>query len=670
MFPFGVDYYPEQWPEARWAEDARLMAEAGFNVVRLAEFAWSKMEPRAGHFDFDWLDRAIAILAEHGLRVILGTPTASPPAWLMTANPDLFRVREDGQRLSFGNRREYCPSHPVYHEYARRIVTRLAEHFARHPAVIGWQIDNEFGERCYCPVCAQAFRAWLRRRYESLDEVNQKWGTAFWGHQYSEWDQIPQPLAAGGAPNPGLALDYYRFASDAYVAFQQQQVEVLKARCPGHFVTHNFMGFGSDRLNYYNLARPLDLVAWDNYPRTQWSLQVELDPSQAALSADAMRGLKRRNFWVVEQQAGQGGWEVVSVAPRPGELRLWAYQAIAHGADGLLFFRWRTARFGAEQYWHGLLEHDARPGRRYAEIKRMGAELRRIGPLVCQSSVRAQAALLQSYDSRFAFQIQANNPGFNYSHHFHQVYRAFHRRHLALDVIAPGEDLSAYRLVVAPALHILAEAEADRLRRFVQDGGVLAVTPRSGVKDENNAVVEQPLPGLLAELCGVQVEEYDSLPAGATQPLEGQWLEAQRGEAMLAETWCDILTPTTADVIASYTASYYAGRPAITRNRYGRGQALYVGTFGNAHLWSALARRLLSMAGLGPVLEAPDGVELAERWQAGRRLLFVLNHSQRDQQLALDRPYRDLLDADSSMEGAVVLAPHAVLILEEVDVGR
>ena len=231
MFPFGVDYYPEQWPEARWPVDARLMAEAGFNVVRLAEFAWAKLEPQPGQFDADWLDRAIAILAERGLRIILGTPTASPPAWLMAANPELFRVREDGQRLSFGNRREYCPSHPLYREHARQIVTRLAENYAGHPAVIGWQIDNEFGERCYCPVCAQAFRDWLRRRYGSLAEVNHKWGAAFWSHQYSDWDQIPPPLSGAGAPNPGLALDCYRFASDAYVTFQQQQLEVLRARC-------------------------------------------------------------------------------------------------------------------------------------------------------------------------------------------------------------------------------------------------------------------------------------------------------------------------------------------------------------------------------------------------------------------------------------------------------
>jgi beta-galactosidase len=245
------------------------------------------------------------------------------------------------------------------------------------------------------------------------------------------------------------------------------------------------------------------------------------------------------------------------------------------------------------------------------------------------------------------------------------VYRAFHRRNVALDVIAAGEDLSAYRLVIAPALHVLSEAVAGSLRRFVEQGGVLVVTPRAGVKDEQNAVVEQPLPGLLAELCGVEVEEYDSLPAGDGQPLASEWLCAQPGEAIRAETWCDILRPATAEVLAQYTECYYAGRPAITRNHFGRGQAIYVGTFGNDDLWSALARELAGLAGLSPVLEAPAGVELAERWQAGRRLQFVLNHSERDQPMAFDRPYRDLLDGAAPIEGAVVLPPHAVMVLEE-----
>jgi len=671
MFYFGTDYYPEHWPEERWPEDARLMAEAGFNIVRLAEFAWSWMEPQEGQYDFDWLDRAISILDSHDIRVILGTPTASPPPWLMTKNPDIFLVREDGQRATFGNRREYCPNNLTYHDYTRRIVTQMAEHYADHPAVIGWQIDNELGNRCYCPVCAQSFQSWLRRRYGSLDELNEKWGAIFWSHVYTDWDQIPAPVTTGGSPNPGLALDYFRFSSDSYVAYQQMQVDILREKCPRiegirkHFITHNLMGFGYNQINYFDLARSLDFVSWDNYQRMQWTLQADVDPSGGALSSDTMRGLKGQNFWVMEQQAGPGGWEIVSVAPRPGELRLWAYQTIAHGADAVIFFRWRTARFGTEEYWHGLLDHDGHTGRRYEEIKQMGAEIKTAGEQIHGSTVKPAVAMVLSYDSRFAFQIQANNPQFSYPAHFHHFYRALYRRHVPIDVVAPAGDLSAYKLVVVPALHVVSEAAAENLRRFVEAGGVLVVTQRSGVKDEANAVVNRRLPGLLAELCGVEVEEYDSLAADMQNELEFILPELASSSPVPVGAWCDVLKPNGATVVANYTQDYYAGEPAITLNRFDQGQVVYVGALGEAPLYEALSGWLLDLAGVQPILAAPEGVQVAERWQGDRRLLFVLNHTEQEQEVDLaDGHYTNLIGDSESLRGAVTIPPRDVLVLQ------
>jgi beta-galactosidase len=404
----------------------------------------------------------------------------------MALYPDAYRVLPNGTPQSYGNRREYCPTHAGYRERSRIITQALADHYAGHPAVIGWQTDNEFGDRCYCPHCRRAFQSWLQARYPSLDALNAAWGTIFWSHLYSEWSQIPQPLATAGhdehgSPNPGLALDYYRFMSDAYVAFQHEQVEILRRTCPQHFITHNLMGFGYDRLNYFDLVRDLDFVTWDNYRRMQWTFVPEVQPVDAALAHAAMRGLKGANFWVMEQQAGPGGWEIVSVAPRPGELRLWAYQAIAHGADGIVFFRWRTARFGTEQYWHGLLDHDGTLSRRYHEIKQMGRELQQTGDSIAGSQVKAEIAMILSYDARFAFQIQANNPNFTYAAHFHTIFAAFHARNLAVDVVSPDADLSGYKLVVAPALYVLEESAARNLEAYVRNGGVLLVTARSGV---------------------------------------------------------------------------------------------------------------------------------------------------------------------------------------------
>jgi beta-galactosidase len=671
MFYFGVDYYPEQWPEERWPEDARLMEEAGFNIVRLAEFAWSKLEPvekaktKDDQYNFSWLDRSLAILHSRGISAILGTPTASPPPWLMANNPELFRVQKDGQRATFGNRREYCPNHPLYNQRSNQIVTAMAKHYANHPAVIGWQIDNEFGDRCYCPVCQTKFQEWLKERYGTLDELNARWGTNFWSHTYTHWDEIPVPVVTGGSPNPGLALDFARFSSDSYVAYQQTQVDILRDLCPAHFITHNFMSFGYEGLNYYDLARTLDIVTWDNYPVGFW-LPDQPDASSPALSHDTMRGLKQQNFWVMEQQAGPSGWETISPSPRPGQLRLWAYQGIAHGADSIIFFRWRTARHGTEQYWHGLLDHDARPGRRYVEIKQMGKEIQQIGPIIEGSSIRAKVAILHSYDSRFGFQIQPNSIDFNYSAHFKTIYRALHQHQVTTDVIAPSADLSPYKLVFVPAMFILTAEIVKNLEQFVRMGGTLVVTPRTGVKDDANAVVNLPLPGLLAELCGVTVEDYDALPKNATQEVEFVIPELSSSWPPRAHIWCDIIAPQSAEVIALYTRNYYAGKPAITRNFYGQGQVIYVGTYGNTPLYLTLLGWLLLDLGIQSTFYAPGGVEVTERWQKGQRILFILNHTAQTQMITLPRQYTNLLDS-RPISGTVNVAPYDILILLEAE---
>jgi beta-galactosidase len=662
MFYFGVDYYPEHWPEKRWPVDANLMVEVGFNVVRLGEFAWSKIEEQEGCFDFTWLDRAIQALSARGLRVVLGTPTASPPAWLMSAHTGLYRVREDGQTVSFGNRREYCPNHPVYRDYSRRIVEQMAEHYANHPAVIGWQIDNEFGDRCYCPVCQKAFQNWLIKRYCSLDALNQKWGTIFWSHTYTDWAQIPLPHKPGGSPNPGLALDFARFSSDSYVSYQKMQAEILRQKCVGHFITHNFMGFDFDQINYYELAKDLDMVCLDNYPRDQWKFTPEANARRVALQHDTMRGLKGKNFWVMEEQVGQGGWEVLSVAPRPGEARLWAYQSIAHGADAILFFRWRSVRFGTEQFWQGLLDYDGEPTRRYEELKKMGAEIARIGDTLQGSTVHPKIAFILSYDSRYAFQVQPNNPRFSYSAHFYQLYEAFYSHNVAIDLVNPEADLSGYQLVIAPALYVLAKSAADNLRRYVSAGGVLFLTPRSGVKDESNSVVEQPFPGLLADIAGLEVELADSLPDGMRNSIEFSLPEL--GHTCLETgVFCEVLRAKGARVIARYTQDFYAGKPAITQNQHGQGQVVYAGTIGDDQFYRQLAAWLIKLAGIQPLLEAPGGVEVAERWQGDRRWLFLLNHTRMSQLVRLDGKYHDLLMNSPVADGIITIQPHGVVIL-------
>jgi beta-galactosidase len=661
MFRFGVDYYPEHWPEERWETDAGLMREAGMNVIRLAEFAWVKMEPKQDVFDFDWLDRAIEIFHKKGISVLLGTPTASPPPWLAHKNPDILRVREDGLRVGYGSRRKNCPSHPLYRERSRSITTAMAEHFAGNPAVIGWQTDNEFGDRCYCDICRKEFQTWLQQRYGTLDELNTRWGTVFWSHTYSDWEQISLPLSTLGAPpNPSLALDFKRFVSCAYERFQQEQIDILRATCPNHFITHDLMGFGYDGLDYFDLTKPLDFVSWNNYPIGFWH-KLPYSPSSPALSHDAMRGIKNKNFWVMEHQAGPTGWQVVSPAPRPGVLRLWAYQSIAHGADGIVFFRWRTARFGAEQYWHGVLEHDGRAGRRYTELQQVGMELKRVGEKFFEAETRSRVAIIQSYDSRFAFQVQGNSDEFGYEKHIAQIYDVLWKRNLSVDVVSAMDDLSKYDLVIAPTLHVLTDAIAANLQSYVKAGGTLVVTPRTGVKDIDNVVVNQPLPGLLAELCGVIVEEYDAITPTISQAITFD-VDGLAGQTLPVQIWCDILAPHGAEVIAHYAQDYYAGKPAVTLNKFGQGQAIYLGAIGTDSFYETILGWLLKQNNIQSDIEAPAGVEITKRFQDNQTIYFILNFNSSSQSINLPVAYDNLLN-NTIVSGTVQVDANDVLIL-------
>jgi beta-galactosidase len=674
-FNFGVDYYPEHWPKERWNRDIELMKEADINIVRLAEFAWCLLEPKREQFDFSWLDEALELLQAAGIRVVLGTPTASPPPWVMAEIPDAFAVSALGRVRNYGGRRGYCPNHAGFLEHCRRITGAMAGHYADHPNVIGWQIDNEFSVSCYCPTCRARFQVWLREKYHSLEALNEAWGSVFWGHVYSDWAQIPVPFDPGARPtygsSPGLELDYRRFLSDTIVAFQKNQAEILRRLCPGHFITHN-SGFGFKDVDFRKLSKDLDFVSLDYYDRIFDNLRLEVQPEIAGFTYDFVRGFKKRGFWLTELQGGPSGWKTISTMPRPGEMRLWTYQAIAHGAESIIYFRWRSALFGHEQYWHGVLDHHGEPRRRYQEIRATGHELKRLAPrLEALEGVKAKAALIVSYDTLFAFQDQPNQPDFTYFTHMKRWYAALFRHNIAVDIIPPGAPLDGYRLVLAPALYVLAESEAAGLRRYVEDGGLLLVTARSGVKDTCNRVVNMPLPGLLAELCGVEVDEYEPLPTGACVALDIQLpgMEEAAGGAPEAEApgahiWCDILTPRGAETVATYREQFYAGRAAATLNEYGKGKVLYLGTMGNEALREKVADWLVTAAGLTPDCSLPAGVEALRRWNGEQAVTFILNHSDETQTIALPEPCRDVITGNT-LHRTFSLAAKDVAILEE-----
>jgi beta-galactosidase len=655
---YGADYYPEHWPRERWATDARLMREAGLNVVRLAEFAWALLEPQEGVFDFAWLDEALEVLGEQGIRAVLGTPTAAPPTWVCQNYPEILAVGRDGHRVTFGMRRQYCPTSATYRLLSERIVAAMAEHYAHHAQVIGWQLDNEFSGHCYCPACQRAFQEWVAGRYGSLQTLNSAWGTAFWSHIYRSWSEIPLPWSTTPVSNPCLELDYWRFMSDQMVAYQQVQLDVVRQRCPGQFITTNLMGFAYQDLDYFDLARPLDLVAWDNYP-----IGTADDPSSAALGHDAMRGLKSQPFWVMEEQAGPSGWQTMSRAPKPGQLRLWAYQAVAHGADAIVYFRWRTCQFNTEEYWHGILDHDGHPRRRYREVQQMGQELARIGDRLIGARSPKVVAMVLSYDDSWALRLQPSAEGLRYSDVFQGYYRALHHLNVPVDIVSPDADLSGYKVVIVPTLYVLPEAWAENLKRYVAGGGYLVIGARSGVKDVSNRVVDRPLPGLLAELCGLNVEEYDALGRHISTSIRFEPGIPELGRVLCAtHTWADILQPHGATVVARYAEDFYSGKPAIARHSYGRGWAVYVGTMGDADFHDLFARWLIRDAKVQPLLATPRGVEVTVRQQGEQKILFLLNHTGDEQVVELPYPCISMLSG-ASHENGVTLPPREVLIL-------
>jgi beta-galactosidase len=665
----GVDYYPDQTPESLWEEDARMMADFGITNVRIAEFAWALMEPSEGKFDFAWLKRSVDILHNHNIAVILGTPSAAPPPWLTVTYPEVVEVDAQGLPLHPGGRRFTCPTNKTYRRLSLAVASEMARTFADAPGVVGWQIDNELtlsgSPRCYCNFCRAGFQDWLRAKYGKLETLNQAWGTVFWSQTYTDFAQIPLPLSSGGDPNPGLALDYNRYQSYANVSFLEEQLTMLRKVCPHHFVTTNNVGL-VDFINQRDLYAKLDFVAFDNYPgfikmhmhQQSKSENVSWDPvlTSTALSHDIGRSLQRRPFVIMEEQSGKAGQRMFSPQPEKGQLRLWTYQAVAHGAMGVNYFRWDTATFGAEEYWHGILNHDRSPSPGFDEIKQTIKELKALGSEVLESQYVADAALIFDYDSDWAEQIQPQHYQLTYMSQVTAWYGALSSSHTGIDVIVPGAELTPYKIVVAPLPYVLSEAQAQKIREFVRAGGTFVAGFRLGAKNEFSQIVRTPLPGLLRDVMGVTVE--DDVPLYSGKPgvklLEFNGTEGQCG------VWADVLQPSYAQVLATYTNAPYAGKAAITRNSFGKGKAMYIG----ADLDRASLSRVLATAAkaAGAQLDGPDGVEMTVRQSGSKRWVFLMNPKSEAQKIKIEKPGTDLLTGQAR-SGEIEVSPYGVQVL-------
>ncbi|CCQ34999.1 beta-galactosidase protein [Halorhabdus tiamatea SARL4B] len=607
----GVCYFPEHWPRDRWEEDVQEMADAGLEYVRMGEFAWSRIEPQRGEFDLEWLEAAVDLVGEYGMQAVLCTPTATPPKWLVDERPEILQEEADGTVRDYGSRRHYCFNSPAYREETRRIVSKLANHFADNPYVTGWQTDNEFGchgtVRCYCDDCATEFRDWLRDRYDSINDLNETWGTTFWSQHLTGFHEIDPPRETPAGHHPSRLLEYHRFASDSVVAYNRLQADILREHNDEWFVTHNFMGQFPD-LDAFDVAEDLDLVSWDSYPTG--SVQAKEnptvdeyragDPRQVGLSHDLYRGALGKPFWVMEQQPGDINWPPHSPQPAEGAMRLWAHHAVAHGGDAVMYFRWRRCREGQEQYHAGLRKQDGSPDRGHADASRAAEELFDLEP------VDAPVALLHRYDDLWATSIQPHSPDFDYWDHVGTYYRALRRRGVQVDVIPPDRDPSGYAAVVAPSLHLVADDLADRLESYVAEGGHLLCGIRTGEKDPYNKLPDAPQPGPLADLLGATVDRHETLPA------DFETRVTYDGDTYDYRTWAERFDPDGATVRGEHTGAV-DGTPAIVENEQGAGSAIWSGVWPGADLADALVESLLVRADVERTPVLPDGVAVAER---------------------------------------------------------
>jgi beta-galactosidase len=666
---FGVDYYPDQTPESLWEEDARMIAETGFTNVRVAEFAWALMERSEGAFDFAWLRRAVEILHKHGIGVILGTPSAAPPPWLTAKYPEILMVNDQGMTISAAGRRFACPTNKVYRRLSLAIATEMARTFADTPGVIGWQIDNEFTlqrwGRCYCKFCQAGFQDWLRSKYTTLDNINKKWGTAFWSQVYTDFSQIPVPLPSNGDPNPGLVLDYDRYQSFANSSFLEEQLAVLRKMCPQHFVTTNNVGAPLDTIDLRELYKNLDFVSHDNYPGFVKLFFQDMPPEAVStlvsLGHDSMRCVKGgKPFLIMEEQSGKAGQSFFSPQPQKGQLRLWTYQAVAHGAMGVNYFRWDTATSGAEEYWHGLLNHDRSKSPGFDEIKKTVQELKGLGQEMLHSSYTAEAALCFDSDSDWALAVQPGQSKLSYQSRLISWYGSIAAAHAGIDVINATADLKGYKAVFAPLHYVVSEEQAANIRSFVQGGGLFVAGFRLGVKDPNSQIVPTPLPGLLRDVMGVTLKDYvplygEKLGVKFSGPLAGP-----DGECAL---WADILQPSSATVLANYGAGPYSGEPAITINSLGKGKAVYVGADLDPASLARVLGKLLETTGFKPALDVPRGVEITVRKAGNQRWIFLLNHTSSLQEVTLSGQFKDLLTG-ATHTGKTGLGPYDVMVLQ------
>ncbi|WP_348625181.1 beta-galactosidase [Paenibacillus peoriae] len=677
-FHLGACYYPEHWDESLWSDDLIRMKELGFSIIRIGEFAWSIFEPEEGKFEFTLFDRFLEQADANGIQVIMGTPTATPPAWLTYKYPEVLNVSMEGVTFQHGQRRHYNYSSPIYLELCARITREMAQHYKDHPAIIGWQIDNELNCEInvfYAEADHQAFRRWLESKYGTLEQLNKAWGAVFWNQTYNSWKQVhlTRPTVSGST-NPHQALDEKRFISDNTISFAKLQVDILRSVAPNQWVTTNGVFGHLDR--HRMTDQLLDFFSYDSYPQFSTIYpdhgEKPLLDRKWGLSLSNVRGISP-NFCVMEQQSGPGGWvnRMEMPSPRPGQMRLWTYQSIAHGADMILYFRWRTATFGTEMYWHGINDYHNQPNRRVAEAGRVGKELQKVGGRILGKRYVAEVALLRDYDNEWDGELDKWYGPLTKQSEL-GWYKALQYGHIPSDIVTirPGmeseqlRELANYKVLVYTHPAILRDSTAAMLQKYVENGGILIFGCRTGYKNEFGHCRMQLLPGPAAAMSGVHVEDFTMIN-GTAAPVSVRFKDQELD--FWAPGFNDILNvhADTVEVLAEYASSYYEGKPALTVNRVGEGLVYYWGAAFDLALAAELLRQLPVTSPLAGWCQAPSTVEVAIRADVQEELVFLLNYSGETALIKLSVETEELLSG-SRLTGTVPLEPYGVWVLKKV----
>ncbi len=655
---YGGDYNPEQWPESVWEEDIKLMQDAGVNMVSLAIFSWAKIEPRQGEFHFDWLDKIMDMLHAGGIHINLATATAAPPPWMAKKYPESLPMNVYGLTLYPGSRQGYCPHSSAYQDGVATLVTKMAERYGAHPGLAMWHVNNEYAchvAESFTPAGTAAFRVWLEDKYKTIDALNHAWGTAFWSQRYDAWDEIHPPRLSPTFLNPTQQLDWKRFSNDALLKLFKIEVDILRRITPDVPVVTNFMGFFK-ATDYWSWAQHEDVVSDDCYPDP-------MDPNthiDTAMRYDLMRSLRYGQPWILmEQTPDKVNWRGANALKKPGQMRLWSYQAVSRAANGVMFFQWRAAKAGAEKFHGAMVPHAGPDSRIYREVKQLGKELELLSEIT-MSTNRAEVAMVFDWDNWWALE-QESHPSshINMLGQVSAYYRALHRKNITVDfvpsTISP-DLLKTYKLVVVPNLYLTRTGVAETFELFVRDGGVAVIAPFSGIADENDHIWLGGYPGPFRKLLGIRIEEHEAM-SGTNRVI------TEDEEDFACEIWRDSIALEGAELVARFSQEHYAEQPAITHNSFGKGGAYYVGTMLKPDGMDWLMTHALAEADVHPPLQAPSGVEALVRKGPAGEYLFLLNHNAETVAVNLPRPMTDMLTG-KMLSRTVGVPAYGVLVLK------